>query len=74
MAIAPSLHALVHPDADTSTHDCAVTLLLHGQVHTPSADIELTQPPTPFLLQAPITVVAFVSADFRLLPGRDPPV
>jgi hypothetical protein len=30
LAASPSLHELVHPDADHEDHDCAVTLFLSG--------------------------------------------
>ena len=32
LAACPSLHELIHHDADDEHHDCAVTMLLAGQV------------------------------------------
>jgi hypothetical protein len=32
LAVCPSVHELVHHDADDEHHDCAVTLFLTGQV------------------------------------------
>jgi hypothetical protein len=32
LAVCPTLHELIHHDADDEHHDCAVTLFLAGQV------------------------------------------
>jgi hypothetical protein len=45
LAVCPSLHELIHHDADDEHHDCAVTLFLAGQVEQASIDpITLEQP------------------------------
>jgi hypothetical protein len=45
LAVCPSLHELVHHDADDEHHDCAVTLFLAGQVEQPALDpIVLPEP------------------------------
>jgi hypothetical protein len=38
LAVCPSLHELIHHDADDEHHDCAVTLFLAGQVEHPATD------------------------------------
>ena len=45
LVVCPSLHELIHHDADDEHHDCAVTLFLAGQVEQPAIDpIVLTIP------------------------------
>src|SRR5277367_6757638 len=45
LVVCPSLHDLVHHDADDEHHDCAVTLFLGGQVEQSALDsIILTKP------------------------------
>jgi hypothetical protein len=73
LAAVPALHSWVHQDASAPGHECAVTFLLHGQVHTPNADVAVA-PCQPLLLShEPLTGVEIVSADVRLLPSRGPP-
>jgi hypothetical protein len=38
LAVCPSLHELIHHDADDEHHDCAVTMLLAGQLEQPAID------------------------------------
>jgi hypothetical protein len=38
LAVCPSVHELVHHDADDEHHDCAVTLFLTGQVEQALTD------------------------------------
>jgi len=73
MAAMPAFHAWLHPDAAAPAHECAVALLLHGQVH--GATTEITPAPCrPLLLACSAArIVDFVSADVALLPGRGPP-
>ena len=45
LVVCPSLHELIHHDADDEHHDCAVTLFLTGQVEQPTIDrIVITKP------------------------------
>jgi hypothetical protein len=45
LVVCPSLHELIHQDADDEHHDCAVTLFLAGQVEQPAIDpIVITEP------------------------------
>jgi len=73
MAAVPAFHAWAHPDARDPGHECVVTLLLHGQVHSPATEVEVTKPLPLLLSPAPARRVDFVSADVRLLPSRGPP-
>jgi hypothetical protein len=74
MAAVPAFHAWVHSDAGTPGHECAVTLFLQGQVHSPATDVAVA-PCLPLLVSyAPARGVDFASADVRLLPSRGPPV
>ncbi len=73
MAAIPAFHAWAHQDARDPSHECAVTLFLHGQVHTPATGVEVIkhQPGLFFLTQQ--RVADFTSTDLRLLPSRGPP-
>jgi hypothetical protein len=45
LVVCPSLHKLIHHDADDEHHDCAVTSFLAGQVEQPAIDpIVITKP------------------------------
>jgi hypothetical protein len=45
LAVCPSVHELIHHDADDEHHDCAVTLFLAGQVEQDFTDpVVLTEP------------------------------
>jgi hypothetical protein len=45
LVVYPSLHELIHHDADNEHHDCAVTLFLGGQIDQPALDsITLNKP------------------------------
>jgi hypothetical protein len=48
LVVCPSLHELIHHDADDEHHDCAVTLFLAGQVEHPALD--------PIVIVKPIVV------------------
>jgi hypothetical protein len=48
LAVCPSLHELIHHDADDDHHDCAVTMLLAGQLEQPAID--------PFVITKPALV------------------
>jgi hypothetical protein len=73
MVAFPALHALVHSDACDPSHQCAVTLFSHGQVHCASTAVEFLHPAPIFLSNQPPPAPIFVPADVRLLPGRGPP-
>jgi hypothetical protein len=45
LAVCPTVHELIHHDADDEHHDCAVTMFLAGQVEqTPIEPIVVTKP------------------------------
>jgi hypothetical protein len=73
MAAVPSFHAWLHNDARDPNHECAVTLMLHGQVHSATAGVEAIKCPPVLICHVPALCVDFVSSDVRLLPGRGPP-
>jgi hypothetical protein len=73
MAAVPAFHAWAHEDARDPGHECAVTLILHGQIHTPVAEVEVTKRQPVLFSSAPARSVYFISADVRLLPSRGPP-
>jgi hypothetical protein len=39
LVVCPSLHELIHHDADDEHHDCAVTFFLAGQVEQSAIDL-----------------------------------
>lgn len=73
MAVLPALHALIHSDASDPDHECAVTMLTHGQVSTSAVVPPVFQAPEQvrFTLAEPKTI--FASVDIQLLPCRGPP-
>jgi hypothetical protein len=73
MATAPAFHEWVHHDAHEAGHECAVTLFLNGQVHSPTTDVEVIKRLPVLVSPAPARHVDFVSVDVRLLPSRGPP-
>jgi len=74
MAACPSLHELIHHDADEPGHECAVTLFAHGQVDSPVVEVAaiMAVAPVEFL---PLTSVSVCNGPVATLPpGRAPPV
>ena len=47
LVVCPSLHELIHHDADDEHHDCAVTLFLVGQVEQPAVGPIVITGPVP---------------------------
>jgi hypothetical protein len=73
-AACPSLHELIHRDACSPEHHCAVTMFAHGQVD--SATVEVA-PAAPAILAeaAPRISFSVFSPCIENLPaGRAPPV
>ncbi|HWF19966.1 MAG TPA: hypothetical protein VG754_11900 [Verrucomicrobiae bacterium] len=74
LAAVPGLHRHFHHDADQADHQCVVTLLLQGNLEAASSFVSVMLP------AAQVSVIplrpAFirVAIDYRLLPGRAPPV
>jgi hypothetical protein len=75
LASNPSLHRLIHKDADAEDHECAITLFAHGQVNFTGVAAVVSAP----FLHFTEFVFSFAgvipeSRDYLLLPGRAPPV
>ena len=73
MTVAPALHHWVHHDASDPAHQCAVTLFLSGQVHTPNTEVAIINRLPVLISIEPARRVEFSSTDIRLLPSRGPP-
>ncbi len=73
MVAVPALHALVHANSSDPTHQCAVTLLLHGQVHASSPAVGAVRNAPAYASEPFLAAAVFASADVRLLPCRGPP-
>jgi len=77
LAVCPSVHELIHHDADDEHHDCAVTLFLAGQVEQTSIDPILIGQPAPVELLVQRTCDALACGSFflscRILEHAPPP-
>lgn len=73
LAASPTLHALVHPDANRPTHECPVTFFTHGRVHASEALVEPAAPVPIITASRNPAKVIFVSRQKFLRPGRGPP-
>ena len=74
MAACPSLHELIHKDANAPDHQCVVTLFAHGQVDTASVDVSAVEPVASIETTAPFQFSIFAPAIADLPAGRAPPV
>ncbi len=74
LAASPQLHRWLHPDAEHSDHECAVTLFHHGVTQ---AVVGVALAVMPLLLVARVALVPagpdLVAPHYRLIPGRAPP-
>jgi hypothetical protein len=74
MAACPSLHELIHKDANSAEHQCVVTLFAHGQVDSAMVDVPVVVT-TIRVETAPQIVFSVFSPAIKNLPaGRAPPV
>jgi hypothetical protein len=69
-----ALHKLIHSDANSPDHHCAVTLFLHGQLNAS----ETLSPLVAFIaafffLLPPLPSAVFSSFDYRFSASRAPP-
>ena len=70
-----TLHKLIHPDAGSPEHECAITLFQHGQVN-----MVRTLPPlvaffaSLFFVLPELRSVVFSSFDYRFSFSRAPPL
>jgi hypothetical protein len=74
LAASPSLHELIHHDADEPGHQCAVTMFAHGQVDSATVDVPIVVTSIPFEPFPQHTFSAFAPAIENLPAGRAPPV
>ena len=69
-----ALHKLIHEDADSSDHHCAITLFTHGQVSTTETIAPLVAFVASLFFVLPILQSAeFPSFDYRFSASRAPP-
>jgi xanthine/uracil permease len=73
MAVCPSLHELIHKDADSPEHQCAVTLFAHGLVDSVAVDAAIPAPVSfaPWIQSSESS--AFTPTIENLPAGRAPP-
>jgi hypothetical protein len=69
----PKLHELVHKDAGSNTHRCAVTMFAHGQVDSASVDLARIEPSVLIEAAQPLSSSIFAPAVENLPAGRAPP-
>ena len=73
LAGSSTFHHFLHPDADQASHQCAVSLLSHGQLEVTPAQIGVARPVV-FLGEFTSPAVSVrVAVAYRLLPERAPP-
>ena len=73
LSASSAIHHFVHSDADHPSHQCAATLLSHGQVGLAPAEVSVSRPVF-FVGEIHSASVPFVVAvEYRLLPERAPP-
>jgi hypothetical protein len=69
------LHKLIHPDADSPGHQCAITMLVQGQVDTPSSSlVVIAFVCALFFVLPPLIAAVFSSFDYRFSASRAPPL
>jgi hypothetical protein len=70
-----ALHELIHPDAGSPDHDCAITLLAHGQVNASEIGFTLLIfIAALFFVLPPLQSAEFPSFDYRFSFSRAPPL
>ncbi len=73
MTAVPALHELIHKDADSANHSCAVTLFAHGHVESAVCDVPAVLSAT-FVETIPhLEFSIFSMVIENLPPGRAPP-
>ena len=74
MAVCPALHELIHRDASSADHQCAVTLFAHGQVDSATVEVLPVAPTVSIETTAQFEFSIFTPAIENLPAGRAPPV
>jgi hypothetical protein len=71
----PQLHRLIHPDADSAEHSCAITLFAHGQVAAANVSVAIVVLAVLFGGVALLAETLLLPlADYHYSPSRAPPV
>ena len=73
MAACPTLHELIHHDADKPGHECAVTMFAQGKVESPSVNVPLPVPTISIETEPRVEFFVFCTTTEYLPPGRAPP-
>lgn len=73
MAACPQLHELIHKDADSAEHQCAVKLFAQGQVDSVTVGLPVAAPQVFVFTVPPIEISVFAPAIEDLPAGRAPP-
>jgi hypothetical protein len=73
LAGSSTFHHFLHPDADQASHQCAVSLLSHGQVDVAPVQLSVARPVVFLGEFTSPTVSVRVAVAYRLLPERAPP-
>ena len=73
MAALPTLHELVHKDADQADHQCAVTLFAHGNVESATSLVTAIVPAVATKAVPQLAFPIFSPPVELLPPGRAPP-
>ena len=74
MAACPTLHELIHKDADKAGHECGVTMFAHGKVDSATIDVPLIAVTVSIEAAPQIELSVFSTAIENLPLGRAPPV
>ena len=75
LEVSPDLHHFLHKDAQDPNHECLITQLQHHSVIAGFVPVAVpTVPADGKALVSPCKFHPFVSLDYRLSPGRAPPV
>src|SRR5258707_9222779 len=74
LAASPHLHQVIHADANTPGHHCAISALSQGQIEPPVCDALLCPAPVPSYYSTPFVLCVFGGVVELLPPGRAPPI
>jgi hypothetical protein len=73
MAACPTLHELIHHDADKPGHECAVTMFAQGKVESASVDVTQPAPTVSIEMEHRFESFVFSTAIENLPQSRAPP-
>ncbi len=70
-----TLHKLIHPDADSADHQCAITMFAHGQVNSVETVVTVSVLVAAIFFFLPaLQSAVFSSFDYCLSSSRAPPL